>query len=42
MMHTVVNIYQRGTYLLVSLYLCDQQEFVKQEQIDIYQLCVLW
>lgn len=29
-------------YLLVPLYLCDQQEFVKQEQVDVDQLCVLW
>lgn len=32
----------RVRYLLVSLYLCDQQEFVKQEEVNIYQLCVLW
>ena len=32
----------RETYLLVPLYLCDQQEFVKQEQINIDELCVLW
>lgn len=29
-------------YLLVPLYLCDQQEFVEQEQVDVDQLCVLW
>lgn len=28
--------------LFVSLYLRDQQEFVKQEQINVDQLCVLW
>lgn len=40
--HSVLFRKYRVTHLLVSLYLCDQQEFVKQEQIDIYKLCVLW
>lgn len=29
-------------YLLVPLYLCDQQEFIEQEQVDVNHLCVLW
>lgn len=29
-------------HLLVPLYLCHQQEFIKQEQVDVHQLCVLW
>lgn len=31
-----------GLYLLVPLYLCDQQELIEQEQVDVDQLCVLW
>lgn len=39
---TKTFILMRETHLLVFLYLCDQQEFIKQEQIRIDQLCVLW
>lgn len=33
---------EKVMYLFVPLYLCDQEEFVEQEQIHINQLRVFW